>query len=203
MGEMTAIPKNKRGMCTDQSKQLLNQAIDGSQAAFRQLVLTEHRKVRIYLSRYISCSSHVDDVAQEVFLAAYQSLATFRKQAKFSTWLLGIARNKALQFLRTEIRRRKNSERFADSALLNQRLTALCSDDFELEQQRIAALRECLSVLPQHAKGLVERYYYQQDSTAEIARHEDSREGAIRMKLFRIRKKLADCVSIRVANESI
>ena len=203
MGEMTAIPKNKRGMCTDQSEHLLNQDIDGSQAAFRQLVLTEHRRVRIYLARYISCASHVDDVAQEVFLAAYQSLASFKKQAKFSTWLLGIARNKALQFLKTEIRRRKNSERFLDSAILNQRLTALCSDDLELEQTKIAALRECLNVLPLHAKQLVERYYYQQNSTAEIAQNEESREGAIRMKLFRIRKKLAECVSIRVANESI
>lgn len=200
---MTAIPKKKHGMCADHSEQLLIQAIEGSHAAFRQLVMTEHRRVRIYLARYISCASHVDDVAQEVFLAAYENLASFQKQSKFSTWLLGIARNKALQFLKTEIRRRNNSERFLDAAMIRQRISILAKDEMEQEQTKIEALRECLNRLPAHAQQLVESYYYRQLATAEIARCENTGEGAIRMKLFRIRKKLGDCVSIRIADESL
>ena len=197
---MTAIPKKKHGMCSEHLEHLLDEAINGSEAAFREIVFAEHRRVRVYLAKYVFCSAEIDDIAQEVFMAAYENLAKFKRQSKFSTWLLGIARNKALQYLRVEIKRRQNNQRYLDATILNQRLTALQTDNSDFEQSRIFALRECFQSLPTHARQLIETYYYDHSGSAEIASREQPSEGAIRMKLFRIRKKLGECVSMRLKN---
>ncbi len=197
---MTAIQNKKQiSLGMEQTEKLLEQAIEGSEAAFRQLVLSQHQTVRVYLSRFVYCSEQVDDLAQEVFLAAYQQLGKFRQEAKFSTWLLGIARNKAMQYLRTESRRKKHRQKYADSTMINERLNCLGDEGVEFQEARISALKDCVSNLPEHAKNLVRRFYFQRVATNKIANEERKNDGAIRMKLFRIRKKLASCVLSKTA----
>ena len=197
---MTAIPKKKRiSLRADHDSELLKAAANGSETAFRQLVLAEQQNVRVFLSRYIFCSDHVDDVAQDVFFTAYQKLDQFRNESKFSTWLLGIARNKALQFLRSEMRRKKHCKRYFDIAVIEQRLADLGSENVDLQKARIVALRDCVTGLPNQAKKLIERYYFDRVATSDIAATNDTKEGAIRMKLFRIRKKLAACVASKTS----
>jgi RNA polymerase sigma factor (sigma-70 family) len=62
--------------------------------AFGELVRRHQSPVRAFLTRMTRCDSHLaDDLAQETFLKAWQKLHTFRGNAKFSTWLFGIAFN--------------------------------------------------------------------------------------------------------------
>lgn len=64
------------------------------QQAFANLVLRHQLVVRSMLSRCCRRDQHaIDDLVQETFLRAYLSLASFRKEAKFSTWLYRIAFN--------------------------------------------------------------------------------------------------------------
>ena len=200
---MTAIPekqKQKVGLRVEKSEGLLNQAIQGSESAFQQLVLDEQQNVRVYLSRYIFCSQQVDDVAQEVFLAAYGQLRSFRHESKFSTWILGIARNKARQFLRTELRRQKLRCRVLDAVLLNRCIEDLENErEFSVHQKRLAALRECLAQLPVHSRVLVNKFYFERHSSSSIAQNVCKSNSSVRMKLFRIRKKLAACILSRMS----
>lgn len=72
--------------------------------AFGELVRRYQSPVRAFLTRLTRGDSHLaDDLAQETFLKAWRNLGTFRGEARFPTWLLGIACN---QF-RAEARRRK------------------------------------------------------------------------------------------------
>jgi RNA polymerase sigma factor (sigma-70 family) len=62
--------------------------------AFGELVRRYQSPVRAFLTRMTRGDSHLaDDLAQETFLKAWQKLCTFRGDAKFSTWLFGIAFN--------------------------------------------------------------------------------------------------------------
>jgi RNA polymerase sigma factor (sigma-70 family) len=62
--------------------------------AFGELVRRYQSPVRAFLTRMTRGDSHLaDDLAQETFLKAWQKLYTFRGDAKFSTWLFGIAFN--------------------------------------------------------------------------------------------------------------
>ena len=62
--------------------------------AFGELVRRHQSPVRAFLARMTRGDAHrADDLAQETFLKAWQKLNTFRGDAKFSTWLFGIAFN--------------------------------------------------------------------------------------------------------------
>jgi RNA polymerase sigma-70 factor (ECF subfamily) len=62
--------------------------------AYGELVRRHQSAVRAFLTRMLRGDRHqADDLAQETFLKAWQKLRTFRSEARFSTWLLGIAFN--------------------------------------------------------------------------------------------------------------
>ena len=74
------------------------------QHAFGELVRRYQSPVRAFLARMTQGDAHLaDDLAQETFLKAWQKLRTFRGDARFSTWLFGIAFNE----FRSACRRRK------------------------------------------------------------------------------------------------
>jgi RNA polymerase sigma-70 factor (ECF subfamily) len=195
---MTAIPKEPLMQFAkfDQSKSLVELASEGCAESFRQLVIEHQQLVRIYLARHIFCSSHLEDVAQEVFMVAYQQLKQFRNESKFSTWLLGIARNKALHFLRSQVNLRKKQKQLFEAEIANRKILRLENDDGEAEEQqsRLDALKSCLDQLPAQSKGLIERYYYDQQSSVSIAESTKQKSSSVRMKLLRIRKILFSCI---------
>ena len=74
------------------------------QNAFGELVRRHQSPVRAFLAKMTRGDSHLaDDLAQETFLKAWKNLKTFRAEARFSTWLFGIAYNE----FRGEFRKRK------------------------------------------------------------------------------------------------
>ena len=198
---MTAIPRKKQIDCHQgRIESLLTEALDGSDSAFQQLILLEQQKVRVYLARYVFSAHEVDDIAQDVFLTAYKRLSTFRFESKFSTWLLAIARNKAMQYLRSEIRRRRRRENYLESEVVRHRLEQAESEKPAQQLERITALRDCMEQLPSHGRSILEKFYFEKISTSEIAEAESKNDGAIRMKLFRIRQKLANCVKLKTSD---
>lgn len=74
------------------------------QNAFGELVRRHQSPVRGFLQKLARGDAHLaDDLAQQTFIRAWQRLESFRGEAKFSTWLFGIAYNE----FRMEARRRK------------------------------------------------------------------------------------------------
>jgi RNA polymerase sigma-70 factor (ECF subfamily) len=197
---MEVAPKNNRNQLenVDSSQQLVEQASAGCADSFRQLVEQNHRRVRLYLGKYVQCSAQVDDIAQEVFLVAFRQLGNFRREAKFSTWLLGIARNKSLEFLKAETKVRKGRKQFYEAEIANKQISRLeHGTECEIEQLRISAMQLCLEQLPDPSRELINRYYFEQQSASSIAAKSNVSSGSIRMKLLRIRQVLQKCIVAR------
>jgi RNA polymerase sigma-70 factor, ECF subfamily len=76
---------------------------------FRALVDCHQERVRNTCYRFVNDADDADDLAQEVFIQVFESLAHFREEADLSTWMYRIAVNKSLDFLR----RKKRKKRFA------------------------------------------------------------------------------------------
>jgi RNA polymerase sigma-70 factor (ECF subfamily) len=76
----------------------------GEPAALRRFVLQYQRQVFAFFSRMLGQGPHVEDLAQEVFVKAYQALPRFEPDgpAKVSTWVLGIASRVAIDWRRRE-----------------------------------------------------------------------------------------------------
>ena len=78
---------------TDDEGALIERARGGDLGAFDQLVLRHQQEVFAVALRMLGDRDEAQDVAQDAFIRAYRAIATFRHEAKWSTWLISITMN--------------------------------------------------------------------------------------------------------------
>jgi RNA polymerase sigma-70 factor (ECF subfamily) len=86
----------------DPDAELAAQARAGSLEAFEELIRRHSRLVYRALAAILGSQDHAQDAMQDVLLSAYEHIAGFQARSKFSTWLVSIARNKAIEYLRKQ-----------------------------------------------------------------------------------------------------
>jgi RNA polymerase sigma-70 factor (ECF subfamily) len=82
--------------------QMIAAILGGDTQLYHQLIRPYERSVYMMALSFMKNDADAEDVAQEAFLKAFHHLASFRAEAKFSTWLVGIALNEARSRLRRE-----------------------------------------------------------------------------------------------------
>ncbi len=136
--------------------------------------------------RLIPRADLVDDIVQEVFLAAWDNLHKFKGTSSLRTWLLGIARHKVESYYRRRLREpgpiaqdEPDSAPYADDPQLEK----------SLDRERLMArTRKILESLPE-TYGLVLLWrYWEKRSVRDIARSVDKTEKAVERTLARARK---------------
>src|SRR5256886_5633532 len=80
--------------------ELVKTAIAGREASFEELVRRYQRPIAAYVYRMVGDYDSALDLTQEVFIKVYNSLARYRSEFKFSTWIYKIAHNAAIDHLR-------------------------------------------------------------------------------------------------------
>lgn len=173
---------------------LVRRALDGSQDAYRDLLLRYQRPVLSLIRRMVRNSSQAEDLAQEVFLKAFRALESFDQRRKFSSWLFKIAHNASID----QLRRRQ-----LDTVPLETRdqdqpdLVAVLADpgvetpSSRVEQRDLALAIEgaMASLKPPYREVVILRY---QEGLAyeEIAEVTDLPLGTVKTHLFRARKAM-------------
>ena len=175
-------------------ERLVAEARAGSAEAFGQLVRLHQARVRMFLGRFIHDDAVVDDLAQETFLGAYRGLASFRGEARFSTWLLGIARREGLMHLRE-----RRSPVPLEAALGAWAAGSMESAADAADDRRLAALQACMSKLPPRGAEVLREFYFDRRPGIEIARRMGKRESAFWVLLMRLRQSLRQCIERAVA----
>jgi len=180
---------------------LLSQICSGSRDAFAQFVRANQAKVRCYLGRFLRDADVVDDLAQETFIAAFRSIDSYKEQSSLGLWLLGIARNLALKYLREEQRRRSRESDSLEIAFSRWSEKRVESDDPSRQHhdQVVEALRICIGGLQKHSASILRDAYFNGRTAAEIAGATGKSEGAIWVTMLRIRQSLRDCIGARMA----
>jgi RNA polymerase sigma-70 factor, ECF subfamily len=84
---------------------LVRAASTGDTDAFAELVRAYQGPVQRFLRHLLGDATLAEDVAQETFVRAYQRMASFRSESKFSTWVFSIARNAGVDAVRARGRR--------------------------------------------------------------------------------------------------
>lgn len=191
---------------TDASeKSLLERAVQGDVEAFSELVRMHYPAIRVYLGAHVHDQGALDDLAQDVFLRAFRGLPTLRHAVAFRGWLIGIARNRALEHLRELVRRDAiGRDRFQE--MLAEAQVAFLEAENQDDDGRIgielAALKQCLGSLPSASARLVEEHYLKGRSIVSLAAESRRSAGSVRMALLRLREALRDCIRRRNASES-
>lgn len=81
---------------------LIAAIVAGETQLYHELIRPYERSVYLMAMSYMKNKTDAEDIAQEAFIRAFRNLASFRSEAKFSTWLIGIALNEARSRLRRQ-----------------------------------------------------------------------------------------------------
>jgi RNA polymerase sigma-70 factor (ECF subfamily) len=171
---------------------ILGEVARGRTEAFGEIVRHYALPLRTYLASQVHRLDDVDDLAQEVFLAALESLSTFRRGDDFGAWLRGIARNKLLVYFRTQSRRSQALQRFRDE------VASLIADDLERaaaseRAELIERLLRCIVQLPERLRRVV-RAGLDGDKPAEVARALSTTVGVVYNLHYRANQLLRECL---------
>ena len=167
----------------------LNRAQKGDDLAFSNLVEAYHRPVYNLCYRMLGNSGDAEDAAQETFIRAYKNLHRYDSSRKFSTWLLSIASNYCI-----DQHRRKKLPTFSYDALETPNLPekAMGMEAMMMQEEKQAQVSELLDKLnPKDKAAVVLRYWYDY-SYEEIAGSLSMSVSAVKSRLHRARKELAE-----------
>lgn len=176
----------------DEEQAWLDLARQGDKAAFGKLVDAYQRPVFNLAYRMLSNVDEAEEAAQEAFIRAYTRLSSYDPAYKFSTWLLSITSNYCIDLIRKRrVQLLSIDEPLAPNpALMSKNEKGPEAQSVRSEQREVVqTLLEELA--PDYRQAVVLRYWYDY-SYEEIAQVMDTTVSAIKSRLFRARRQLAE-----------
>lgn len=98
----SSIQRASDNLNADAEAEIVNKCLGGDKTAFRYLVERYHKPVINLIYRLTGDKANAEDVAQEVFIKAFNSLGSFRKQSRFFSWLYEITVNQCKDYLKSK-----------------------------------------------------------------------------------------------------
>lgn len=161
----------------------------GHDSAFNELVVRYQEKIYWVARRFVNDHDQADDVTQEVFVKAYESLGSFRSDSSIYTWLYRIAVNVSLNF----IRRQKVRDFLHLDELLHSHESENPGPDEILEKQEEHSLiEEAIERLPKKQKAVFLMRYYDELPYEEIAKILHTSVGGLKANYFHAVKKIQE-----------
>lgn len=148
---------------------LIARARRGEDDAFRLVFEQHHHFIIRFLYAMVGEQELAEELTQETFLRAYKNLNGFRQEGKVSTWLCGIARNVALNSLRSRVRERRKTELEGRSAVTRGD-GGSGPDELLLNEELRGVIHDALAELDEDKRTVFTLKVLQQQSYEEIAR---------------------------------
>lgn len=168
-------------MLSDQD--LIARVAGEDEDAFRMLYERFSDRVFRYAFTLLRNQHLAEEVAQETMIAVWKSAGRFASRSKLSTWIFGIARNKAFDLLRKE----RRGDRLPDVTLVEPDPASAV-----LKEQLVAGAMESL---PESQREVVFLTFYEGLSYGEISAMLDIPEGTVKSRMFHAKRKLAEALT--------
>lgn len=187
-----AISLAKLGTLAD--GELVQTAVAGREASFEELVRRYQRPIASYVYRMVGDYDAALDLTQEVFIKVYNSLARYRSEFKFSTWIYKIAHNSAIDHLRRysvreQLMTVESEGARPEVAIESRRLTP--EQESEREERR-SEIESVVQILPAAYRELIVLRHSHDLSYDEIAEVTGLPLGTVKNRLFRAREAMRD-----------
>jgi RNA polymerase sigma-70 factor (ECF subfamily) len=182
-----------QGQVQDTSDLALVDAIAaGDKFALQTLYRRHHVKVYRFLLRFIRDESGAEDLVSEVFFDVWRQADRFERRSQVSTWLMAIARNKALSSLRKRAGEQLDEEvaEFIEDPSDNPEITMQ-------KQERSEILRNCLEQLSPAHREIIDLVYYHEKSIEEVAEIISVPTNTVKTRMFYARKRIAELMAAR------
>ena len=171
--------------------ELITLVLKGDQQAYKVLVDRYQSYIFTLAYRLMQSREDAEEVAQDVFVKAYRSLADFKGGSKFSTWLYTIAHNTSITYLR---KKKQKILAIDDEATFTQLENQ--ESDFKANQvedkSKKAMVNRAIEMLPPDDAQIITLFYKGDQSLDEIATVMGMETNTIKVRLFRARQKLKE-----------
>ncbi len=164
--------------------------VDGDDVAFDRLFSQLRGPISASLRRWLRTDDKVDDALQITWMKVHNSRARYRRGAPVLPWVLTIARNVALDHLRSRAAKDRSLDDETARRIPDERSQPFdwSSED---EQEVVAAVRAAIDQLPRSSREVVRMHKLEGRSMAEVAEILGINEGAARVRAHRGYKALA------------
>jgi RNA polymerase sigma-70 factor (ECF subfamily) len=166
---------------------LIGRIAKGDRLAMQVLFARHHVRVYRFVLRLVGNPTVAEDLISEVFLDVWRQADRFEGRSAVSTWMLAIARFKALSALR-----KKPDEELDEETAETIEDTADTPEVALEKKDKSAVLRQCLEKLSPEHKEIIDLVYYHEKSVEEVAEIVGIPENTVKTRMFYARKKLAE-----------
>ena len=186
-------------MENDEVLRLLQRIERADEGAFRELYCAFSRRLYAYVLRQHGDPAQAEEIVSDTLYEVWKAPAKFRGDAQFSTWLIGIARNKVLMAFRS----RKPDALHDDLDDVAESVADEQPGAFEqlAQQQRQEGVRHCMSKLSAEHRECGHLVFYEGMGLAEVAALQACPENTVKTRLFHARKKLTQCLQLLLQRE--
>ena len=171
--------------------EIISKVLKGEQNAYAELVNRYQAYVFTLVLRMIKSREDTEEVAQDVFIKAYRSLADFRGESKFSTWLYTIANTTSITFLRKkklDVHSLDNEKVFevADSKDSGFRANLV------EQKSRVNMVNEAIALLSPDDAEIITLFYKAEQNLEEISKILRLETNTVKVRLHRARTRLKE-----------
>ncbi len=175
-------------LCDDQQLTDLIKKANTRRKGFEMMVNQYSEKLYWQIRRIVLIHEDTDDVLQNTFIKAWNSLDTFHGDSKLYTWLTRIAINEALDFMRKKKVRSALSTDDSNLSISNQ----LLADNYFNGDETEAQLQEAIAKLPEVQKTVFLLRYYEEMKYSEISKITGTTEGGLKASYHIAVKKIEE-----------
>jgi RNA polymerase sigma-70 factor (ECF subfamily) len=166
---------------------LIGLIADGDKRAMQVLYARYNVRVYRFILRLTTNQSLAEDLVSEVFLDVWRQAEGFEAKSQASTWLLAIARYKALSALR-----RRTDEQLDDQMAASIEDTAEDPETAVYTKDRNTIVQKCLKRLSPAHREVIDLVYYHEKSVDEVAKIDGVPPATVKTRMFYARSKMAD-----------
>jgi RNA polymerase sigma-70 factor, ECF subfamily len=186
-----ATTDRARGPAQETSDEALVLSIATGDKQALQVLFGRHN-VRVYrfVLRFLNDEAAAEDLVSEVFLDVWRQANRFEARSQVSTWLLAMARNKALSALRRRSTEELDEEvaEFIEDPADNPEVTMQ-------KKQRNSILADCLTQLSAAHREIIDLVYYHEKSIDEAAEIIGVPQNTVKTRMFYARKRIAELMN--------
>lgn len=202
------MDENKKSETGSLSKQedvaWIDKALNGDQRAYNSLMKKYYPHIHNLIYRMIFKKEDVEDLTQEAFIKAFNSLHNFDKQFAFSTWLYKIATNNCIDYLRKKKLQTFSIDKEIESDESDYKFEIPDSDYIPenrlIDEQRSNIIDKAIASLPEKYKRVIEMRHKDELEYEEIAKKLKLPLGTVKAHIFRGRELLNKFLKDRITN---
>jgi RNA polymerase sigma-70 factor (ECF subfamily) len=171
--------------------EIISKVLQGEQAIFAQIVERYQNYVFTLVLRFTYSREDAEEISQDIFVKAYRSLADFRGESKFSTWLYTIVRTSCITFLRKKRQDIVSIDNDKTLIQLENRESGFRADTVE-KKSRHAMVNEAILLLSPDDRQVITLFYKGEQTLEEIGRIMGLDPNTVKVKLHRARQRLKE-----------